>query len=152
MRVREVILKAMKGEYTWIQAAEILGLSPRTLRRWRTKFQNYGFDGLLDRRRVEHSPRAVTEAEAQRWFRLYRQRYRGYNARHFYAALKRRPPVAGPTAWCCGRCRAPDWSASTGRGGVTSCAVHRAPASASCSTSTAACTAGYAAAPSSARA
>ena len=67
MRVREVILKAMKGEYTWIQAADILGLSPRTLRRWRTKFQNYGFDG-----------------------RLYRQRYRGYNARHFYAVLKRR--------------------------------------------------------------
>jgi len=89
MRVREVILKAMKGEYTWIQAADILGLSPRTLRRWRTKFQNYGFDGLLDRRRVEHSPRAVTEAEVQGWFRLYRQRYRGYNARHFYAVLKR---------------------------------------------------------------
>ena len=89
MRVREVILKAMQGEYTWIQAADILGLSPRTLRRWRTKFQNYGFDGLLDRRRVEHSPRAVTEAEVQRWFRLYRQRYRGYNARHFYAVLKR---------------------------------------------------------------
>lgn len=90
MRVREVILKTMKGDYTWIQAADILGLSPRTLRRWRTKFQNYGFDGLLDRRRVERSPRAVTEAEVQRWFRLYRQRYRGYNARHFHAVLKRR--------------------------------------------------------------
>jgi transposase len=90
MRVREVILKTMKGEYSWIQAADILGLSPRTLRRWRFKFQTYGVDGLLDRRRVERSPRAVREAELKRWFRLYRERYRGYTARHFYALLKRR--------------------------------------------------------------
>jgi len=90
MRVREVILRTMKGEYNWIQAAEILGLSPRTMRRWRMKFQTHGLDGLLDRRRVGRSPRAVCEAEMKRWFQLYRQRYRGYNARHFYAVLKRR--------------------------------------------------------------
>jgi transposase len=90
MRVREVILRTMKGEYSWIQASEILGLSPRTLRRWRYKFRTHGVDGLLDRRRVRRSPRAVCEAEMKRWFQLYRRRDRGYNARHFYAVLKRR--------------------------------------------------------------
>ena len=33
MKVQEVILRAMSGALTWLQAAEILGLSPRSMRR-----------------------------------------------------------------------------------------------------------------------
>ncbi|MGH7369451.1 MAG: hypothetical protein ACREIN_01015 [Candidatus Methylomirabilaceae bacterium] len=35
MKVQEVILRAIDGRLKWYQAAEILGLSDRQMRRWR---------------------------------------------------------------------------------------------------------------------
>src|SRR5690242_13131399 len=49
MKVQEVILRAIDGKLTWIQAADILGYSPRTIRRIRWRLKTYGYDGLLDR-------------------------------------------------------------------------------------------------------
>ena len=89
MKFQEVITKAMNGSLSWWQAAEILGVSERTMRRWRRNFQRNGVQGLHDRRRVDRSPHAVPEGELKRWFRFYRQHCAGYNVRHFYATLKR---------------------------------------------------------------
>ena len=52
MKVQEVILKAISGQLQWWQAAEILGVSCRTMRRWKARYQQRGYDGLLDRRRM----------------------------------------------------------------------------------------------------
>jgi len=90
MTMREVILKAVGGEMTWIQAAEVLGLSPRTLRRWRYKFQQRGVGGLIDRRRRSPSPRAVPEPQLRQLLRLYRERYAGFNVRHFWSTVRRK--------------------------------------------------------------
>ena len=46
MKVQEVILRAMAKKITWWQAAEIVGMSDRQMRRLRWR---YGYDGLLDR-------------------------------------------------------------------------------------------------------
>jgi transposase len=89
MKVREVILEAIAGQLTWLQAADVLGMSPRTLRRWRRKFQEHGIDRLVDRRRHRPSARAIPEAELRRWLRLYRDKYTGYNARHFWSTCRR---------------------------------------------------------------
>jgi hypothetical protein len=35
MKIQEVILRALSGEIHWFQAAEILGVSTRTMRRYR---------------------------------------------------------------------------------------------------------------------
>ncbi len=35
MKVQEVILRALSGQLTWLQAADILGRSPRSIRRLR---------------------------------------------------------------------------------------------------------------------
>jgi transposase len=51
MKVRDVILHALAGKLTWIQAAEILGRSARSIRRMRLQFERYGCDALYDRRR-----------------------------------------------------------------------------------------------------
>src|SRR5262245_39045105 len=57
MKFKDVIVRAMGGELTWWQAADILGVSVR--------------------------------AEVVKgWIQLYRERYRGYNVRHFYARLQ----------------------------------------------------------------
>jgi transposase len=89
MTIREVVLRAMSGEISWIQAAEILGCTPRSLRRWRWRFEHGGYDGLLDRRRGRPSPRKAPFGEVQRVLQLYRQRYPGFNARHFHDVARR---------------------------------------------------------------
>jgi transposase len=84
MTIREVILRAMSGAISWMQAAEIIGCTDRTVRRWRWRFEQAGYEGLLDRRRGRPSPRRAPVAEVQRVLRLYRERYQGFNGRHFY--------------------------------------------------------------------
>ncbi len=37
MKVQDVLLQAMAKRITWWQAAEILGVSDRTMRRWRER-------------------------------------------------------------------------------------------------------------------
>ncbi len=94
MKVRDVIVRAIGGELTWIQAAEILGCTPRSVRRMRWRYEHAGYDGLLDHRRGRPSPRKVPLAEVQRIIALYRQRYAGFNGRHFHQIAQREHGVA----------------------------------------------------------
>lgn len=89
MKVQEVILRALSGELQWFQAAEILGVSPRTMRRYRMGLEKYGYSGLVDRRRSSPSPRSVPVAEVTRILELYRKSYRGWNVRHYYQTIRR---------------------------------------------------------------
>jgi transposase len=90
MKVQEAILRALSGRQSWLQVADVLGVSPRTVRRLRLRYEQFGYDGLFDHRRRRPSPRAVPLAEVQRLLRLYRERYGprdghpGFNVRHFY--------------------------------------------------------------------
>ena len=47
MKVQEVILRAMAKKITWWQAAEILGLSDRSMRRWRERGPQKARSGAL---------------------------------------------------------------------------------------------------------
>jgi transposase len=94
MKAQEVIVRALAGTLTWIQAAEILGLSPRTVRRWRWRLEQHGYDGLFDRRRRVPSPKRAPVAEVQRVLALYRDRYQGFNVRHFHQLARRQHGVS----------------------------------------------------------
>ena len=89
MKVQEVLLRAMSGEIHWFRAAEILGASVRTLRRYRAGWEKWGYEGLLDRRRRSPSLRRVPGLEVEKILRLYREKYRGWNVRHFYQTVCR---------------------------------------------------------------
>jgi len=93
MRVHEVILRGVSGELSWLQVADILGRSPRSIRRLRWRFEHQGYEGLYDGRRVKPSPRRVPVAEVERILRLYRERYPGFNGRHFYQLARREHAV-----------------------------------------------------------
>jgi transposase len=84
MTVQEVMLKALSGELHWFRAADILGWSPRTLRRWRERYETHGYIGLVDKRRHRPSIRRVAAPEVGRLLQLYRERYQGFNIRHFH--------------------------------------------------------------------
>jgi transposase len=89
MRLQEVMLKAIGGELHWFQAADILGMSPRGLRRWRERYERFGYDGLLDRRCGKPSVRRVPMSAVEEMLQLYRERYRGFNVRHFHEIARR---------------------------------------------------------------
>src|SRR5574341_1893451 len=89
MQIRDVLVRAMNKEYSWLRAAEILGVTPRGLRRMRQRMEQFGYQGLVDRRRGRPSPRRTPVAELERILALYRERYSGFNARHFFQTVKR---------------------------------------------------------------
>jgi hypothetical protein len=59
MKVQEVILQAMARKITWYQAAAIIGISDRLMRRWRERYEEFRYDGLFNRRPGKPSPKRV---------------------------------------------------------------------------------------------
>src|SRR5574341_1383565 len=89
MTYQQVIMRALAGSLTWLQAADILGIAPRSLRRWRARYERDPVVGLLDCRRRRPSHRVAPRAEVQRILQLYRTRYQGFNVRHFHHLARR---------------------------------------------------------------
>jgi transposase len=87
MKVQEVILRAMAKKISWWQAAEIIGISERQMRRWRQRYEEFGYDGLFDRRRGKPSPKRVPLATVEQVLGLYREKYFDLNVRHFHEKL-----------------------------------------------------------------
>jgi transposase len=85
MKVQDVILQAMAKKITWWQAAEILGISDRHMRRWRERYVEEGYNGLLDRRRGQPSRRRAT---VEKVLALYREKYFDLNVQHFHEKLQ----------------------------------------------------------------
>src|ERR1700680_2161586 len=86
MKVQEVILRAMAKKITWWQAAEIIGISDRQMRRWRERYEEFGFRGLFDRRRGKPSPKRV--AVVEKVLGPYREKYFDLNVRAFHEKLQ----------------------------------------------------------------
>jgi hypothetical protein len=55
MKLQDVLLKAMAKKITWWEAAEIIGVTDRTMRRWRERLEKGGYSGLVDRRKGKPS-------------------------------------------------------------------------------------------------
>jgi len=88
MKVQDVMLQAMAKKINWWQAAEILGISDRHMRRWRERYLEEGYDGLFDRRRGKPSHRRVPVATVEKVFALYREKYFDLNVQHFHEKLQ----------------------------------------------------------------
>ena len=99
MKVQEVMLQAMAKKISWWQAAEILGISDRHMRRWRERYEEFGFRGLLDRRRGKPSPKRVAVATVERVLQLYRERYFDLNVQHFHEKLGAEHQIGLSYSW-----------------------------------------------------
>lgn len=89
IRFRSVLGRYEADELNQIEAAEMLGVSERTFRRWCRRFEEEGETGLLDRRLGRRSAKRVPLDDEQEIERLYRSRYRDFTARHFHEHLAR---------------------------------------------------------------
>jgi len=99
MKIQEVILRAMSKQITWWQAAEIIGISDRSMRRWRERYEQFGYDGLFDRRQGKPSPKRVPWATAERVLQLYREKYSDFNVRHFHEKLREEHAIRLSYTW-----------------------------------------------------
>jgi transposase len=99
MKISEVITRAIGGKINWIQAAEILGMSDRQLRRWRGNWAKYGYGGLFDRRTQRPSPKRVPIADVEKVLRLYREKYFDLNVKHFVEKLHGQEQIQLSYTW-----------------------------------------------------
>ena len=88
MKLQEVILRAVAKRITWAQAAEIIGIRDRQMRRWKQRYEEFGYDGLFDRRLGKPSPKRVPWATVEEILRLYQEQYADFNVRHFHEKLR----------------------------------------------------------------
>src|ERR1700687_987276 len=75
------------AELNQAEAAELLGVSERTFRRWTRRYEEEGEAGLLDRRLGKASGKRVPVDRAEEVERLYRDRYPGFTVKHFHEHL-----------------------------------------------------------------
>lgn len=84
MRFEELYERRQRRTLTLAEAAEILGITERTFRRWSGRYDAEGREGLLDRRIGRASARAVPVDETLRMVTLYETRYTGWTVKHFH--------------------------------------------------------------------
>ncbi|HEY5409809.1 MAG TPA: ISNCY family transposase [Caulobacteraceae bacterium] len=89
MRFEELLDRHEKGELGQEAAAEMLGISDRTFRRWRDRLHDEGPAGLADRR-LRPSSRRASKAEIERMLGLYRSHYGEFTVKHFHEQLIKR--------------------------------------------------------------
>ena len=88
MKLQDVLLKAMAKKITWWEAAEIIGVTDRTMRRWRERLEEHGYSGLADRRKGKVSSRRVPLRTCEEVLQLYREKYFDCSLLHFHEKLR----------------------------------------------------------------
>src|ERR1041385_4078133 len=99
MKLQDVLLKAMAKKISWLSAAEIIGVTPRTMRRWRARLEQNGYSGLRDRRKGKASFRRVPLKTCEDVLRLYQQEYFDFNVRHFHEKLQQEHGIELSYSW-----------------------------------------------------
>jgi transposase len=99
MKIQEVILKAMAGKLKWWEAAEIIGVTDRTMRRWRERYQEHGYSGLYDYRKRSPSPKRIAVEVLEKVLQLYREKYFDFNVQHFHEKLKEEHGIEQSYTW-----------------------------------------------------
>jgi transposase len=87
MKFEEVYGRTCRGGLSQAEAAEILGMSERTFRRWRDRYEATGAEGLFDRRLGTVSARRAPVDEVAGLLELFDSRYFDFTPKHFHEKL-----------------------------------------------------------------
>ena len=85
MRFEEAYGAWTERRLTQEEAASLLGVCARTFRRYIDRYEEEGLDGLIDKRLGQVSHRKAPVDEVLRLEALYKERYDGWNVKHFYS-------------------------------------------------------------------
>lgn len=84
MTRNEVIVRAIAGDLKWCQAAQICGVSDRQMRRLKRRWEEYGYDGLVDGRSGRPRRRRVPLETIEKLCELRREQYMEFSVQHFW--------------------------------------------------------------------
>ena len=87
MKFEDIYGRSYRGELSQSEAAEVLGMSERTFRRYRDRFEADGAEGLYDRRLGRASARRAGVDEVMAVLDLFDTRYFDFTAQHFWEKL-----------------------------------------------------------------
>ncbi len=87
MKFEDVYGRCYRGDLSQAEASEILGVSERTFRRWRDRWEAEGAAGLYDRRLGRVSARRAPVDTVARVLELFETRYWDFTAKHFHEKL-----------------------------------------------------------------
>jgi transposase len=99
MKLQDVILKAIAKKITWMDAAEIAGVTDRTMRRIKQRYQQFGYTGLFDQRRGRRSIHRVPLETVEKVLALYQEQYFDLNVRHFVEKLREKHAIELSYTW-----------------------------------------------------
>jgi transposase len=99
MTRREVITKAIARQLSWVQAAEIVGVTPRQMRRIRWRVEQYGFDAVMDQRGGRPRRKRIKASTIELLCRLKRDVYADFSLRHFYEHITEKHGVKVSYNW-----------------------------------------------------
>jgi len=99
MKLQDVILKAMAKRITWMAAAEIAGVSDRTMRRIKQRYKEFGYDGLFDQRCGKRSIHRIPLETAERVLGLYQEKYFDFSVLHFHEKLHQDEQIEVSYSW-----------------------------------------------------
>ena len=89
MHFEEIMAIKTEKHLTFDDAARMLGVSGRTLRRYRVRYDEQGLGGLMDKRLAQASARKASVDEVLALVQRYRSYHLGWNVQHFYSWYKR---------------------------------------------------------------
>ena len=87
MKFTEILDRTRSRTLSQSEAASVLGVSERTFRRWRDRFEADGVEGLYDRRLGRASARRVPVDTMMAILELFDTRYWDFTAKHFHEKL-----------------------------------------------------------------
>jgi transposase len=99
MTRREVITKAIAKQLSWVQAAEIIGIKPRQMRRLRWRVEHYGLDAVMDQRGGRPRRKRIKAGTIELLCRLKRDLYPDFSLRHFYEHVTEKHGVKVSYNW-----------------------------------------------------
>lgn len=99
MTRQEIILRAYAKKISWIDAAEILDISCRHLRRIREKYEEVGYSALFDKRVEKASPKRIPVEVVEQVLGLYRDKYFDFNVKHYHEKLVEEHKIEVSYTW-----------------------------------------------------
>ena len=99
MTRQDVIKKAVEGSINWVQAADILRVSSRHLRRLRLRYEQFGIPGLKDGRGSWERPRRMPSETVAEICRLKREVYPDFSVRHFHEFATEKHGIRAGYTW-----------------------------------------------------
>ncbi|MEE8455122.1 MAG: helix-turn-helix domain-containing protein [Limibaculum sp.] len=99
MKFSEILGRTRSRELSQGEAASVLGVSERTFRRWRERYDAEGAEGLYDRRLGRVSSRRAPVDEVMRVLELFDTRYWDFTAKHFHEKLAEEHGLARSYNW-----------------------------------------------------